>query len=153
MDTLLIVAIIMIALSIAVQAGALLAMYLLSRQVAQNVDHLAAETRKLIDPLERVAANLKSASDDLADIGHTAREEAHRIDHTVKETTDTLRAEIQELRSRINHTVTEVQEAISAPVREWSAIRSGIAVGVRTFLGASETSATAGDEPRQHPAA
>src|SRR5262249_54923654 len=101
MDTLLILAIIVITLSIAVEAGILVAMYLLSRRVANNVNGLVNESHKLMAPMERVAVNFKSTSEDVAHIGKHARRQ-------------------------IQHAMT--------PVREWSAIATGVTVGLKTFF-------------------
>jgi hypothetical protein len=139
METLLLVAIIITALSSAIQAGVLLAMFLLSRRVAHNVEQLAAEGQRLMVPLERVTANVKSASDDLVQIGHQAN--------------DAVCGEIQELRSRISTTVDEVHRNVMAPIREWSAIANGVSTGIRTFFSRPHTRSTNEEETQQTPAA
>ncbi len=54
MDTLLMVAVIVTALAFIVQAGALVAIYLLSRRLADNVNSLIAESRRFVGPLESI---------------------------------------------------------------------------------------------------
>ncbi len=73
METLLVVAVSLITLAIIVQAGVLVAMYLMGRSLAENVNDLMNDSRKLIPPLESVANNLKAASEDLLDVEKTAR--------------------------------------------------------------------------------
>ena len=65
METLLMVAVIVITLAIVAEAGLLLAMYLLSRRVTDKVEALMDESRKLIAPLESIRSDLKSVSEDL----------------------------------------------------------------------------------------
>src|SRR5689334_17940029 len=112
METLLIVAIIFTTLAVVAQAGALLAMYVMSRRTVENVNGLVNESHKLVAPLEHIAANLKTTSGDFVEIGKNAREEFHRVETFVHE-------EIQDLRTRINDTADEVQGTVLAPFREW----------------------------------
>lgn len=137
MQTLLVVAIVITTLAVLVQAGVLLAMYLISRRIANNVDGLVTEAYKLSAPLERIATNFRAASDDVVDIGKSAREELVRMESMVRETQSAVRDEIQELRDRINDTVDDLQQTVMTPVREWSAIATGISTGIRTFFNRS----------------
>jgi len=134
METLLVVAIIVTALAVVVQAGSLLAMYLLSRRVVDHVNELVSEGQKLMGPLERVSANLQTSSEDLIAISRQSRDEMQRIHAILAETQTAVRGEIDELRTRFNYTVDEVQARILTPVREWSAMAAGITAGVRTFF-------------------
>lgn len=112
MDTLLTVAIVLITLAIVVQAGVLLAMYLMSRRLTGKVDGLMSESRRITAPLESVTSNLKTVSEDLTEVGKIARMQA----------------------SRVEGMVSEARTAVMRPVREWSAIAYGIAEGVRVFF-------------------
>ena len=142
METLLVAAIIVMALAVLVQAGSLLAMYVMTRRVVNNVNSLVNESQKLMPPLQRVTTNLESVSQDLSAMGKDARTEMQRVQNLVADTETTVRNQVEELRSRINDTVEEVQERITAPVREWSAIASGVAAGVRTFFSRRRPEAT-----------
>src|SRR5437868_3480215 len=86
METLLIVAIVLTTLAVLTQAGILLAMYLMSRRVVDNVNGLVSEGQKLMVPIERVTTNFKTASESLVDIGKDARTEMTRIQTTLIET-------------------------------------------------------------------
>ncbi|HEX4999988.1 MAG TPA: hypothetical protein VFY29_17335 [Terriglobia bacterium] len=130
MEPLLIVAIVVISLAIAAQAAALLGIYFLSREVADNVTELIEESRNLTPTLERIAENLRATSEDVASIGQSARIEAHQIGQTINQANDTIRAGIQSLHS----IVTTVEERVSAPFLVRSAIWKGLTVGVRTYL-------------------
>jgi ElaB/YqjD/DUF883 family membrane-anchored ribosome-binding protein len=134
METLLIVAIVATALSVVVQAGALVGMYLLSRQTTEKVNSLIEESHKLMGPLESVATNFKSASNVFVDVSKDARQEMHHIRSVVTETSGAVRSEIQELRDRVNETASELQSTVLKPVREWSAIAIGVTAGVKSLF-------------------
>jgi hypothetical protein len=134
METLLVVAIVVTAVAVAVQAGVLIAMYLITRRVANNVDGLVNESYKLMAPLERIATNFRATSEDVVQIGKNAREELMRMESILRETQTALREEIQDLRNRVNATVDDLQNTVMRPVREWSAIATGISTGIRSFF-------------------
>jgi predicted PurR-regulated permease PerM len=120
METLLIVAIVVTALSVLVQAAALLGMYLLSRQTTAKVNNLVDESHKLMEPLESAATNFKSAS--------------NHVHGFVTQTSDTIRSEVEQLRDRVNETASELQSSVLSPVREWSAIAKGVTTGFMTLF-------------------
>ncbi len=154
METLLIVAIVLTALSVVVQAGALLGMYLLSRQTTAKVNNLVDESHKLMGPLESVATNFKSASNVLVDVSQDARDGFNRVHGFATETTNTIRSEIQQLQARVNETARELQSIILIPVREWSAIASGVTAGLKSlFRRRRVTVAPAAGSKRDTPAA
>lgn len=134
METLLVVAIIVTAAAVIIQAGILIAMYLITRRVTDNVNGLVSEAYKLTAPLERIATNFRAASEDIVDIGKNAREELVRMENILKETQIAIRDEIQDIRARVNNTVDDLQTTVMTPVREWSAIATGISVGIRSFF-------------------
>ena len=134
METLLVVAIVLTSLAVLTQAGVLIAMYLMSRRVVDNVNGLVSESQKLMVPLERVTTNFKTASESLVDVSKDARAEMTRVQSMLIETQAALRDEIEDLRYRVNATVDEVQNKVMAPIRTWSALASGINAGVRTFF-------------------
>jgi ABC-type transporter Mla subunit MlaD len=134
MDTLLMVAVVLITLATIVQAGVLLGMYLMSRRLTDKVNDLITDSRTLIGPFETVTINLKTASDELAEVGKIARDQAHRIEDVLNETRETIRCEVEDLRERVVDTVEEARQTILTPLRKWSAIASGIGEGVRTLF-------------------
>jgi hypothetical protein len=139
MDTLLVAAIIITAVAVVTQAGALIAMYLMARHVADNVNGLVNESRKLMVPLNRVTANLETVSEDLVVMGKDARVELQHVKAIVTETETIVREEVQDLRMRLNDTVDEVQTRVTAPFRNCSALASGISAGVRHFFSSRRT--------------
>jgi hypothetical protein len=134
MDTLLMVAVVLIALAIIVQAGVLVGMYLISRRLTDKVNGLLDESRTLVGPLQTVTTNLKTASAEVAEAGKIARDQAHAIEHTLNETRETIRLEVEDLRDRIVDTVETARATIMRPVQQWSAVAMGIAEGFRYFF-------------------
>ena len=136
METLLTVAVILITLAIIVQAGVLISMYLMSRRVTSKLDLLMTETQRLIVPVESITHNLKTVSDDLAETGK----------HIQRMTSD--------VRDTVMHTMDEARHTVIRPIRQYSAIASAIAVGIRTFFaGGTQTTETHTQHERKHPAA
>jgi hypothetical protein len=134
METLLIVAVVVIALAVVTQAGVLLAMYLLSRRVTEKVEVLMDDSHRLMEPLETITNNLKSVSDNLAQTGELARAQVLHIQNLVTETRENIGMQLAEIRERVLDTVDEARETVMRPVRQYSAIASAIAEGVRTFF-------------------
>src|SRR5579884_1721742 len=148
METLLVVAIIVTAAAIVVQAGVLIAMYLMTRRMVDNVDGLVQEAYKLTAPLERIANNFRVTSEDVVEIGKNARVELIRMENILSETTTLIREEVQDLRDKVNDTVDDLQRTVMRPVREWSAIATGISAGLRSFFNRGRTTtATTTTEP------
>jgi len=127
MNTLLVIAVIVTALGILVQAGMLIAMYSISRRLSDNVNRLTA-------PLESITSDLKAASDNLTEVGKIAREETRRAEQVLSEMQETIRIEIADFKERILDPVEEARHTVMRPLREWSAIAQGVAEGVRTFF-------------------
>jgi virulence-associated protein VagC len=143
METILMVAVVLITLAVIAQAGVLLAMYMLSRRVTGKVEVLMDESQKLITPLESITANLKSVSDDLAETGQLARRQMLQIQNLVGDTREEIRLQFLHVRERVVDTVEEARETVMRPIRQYSAIASAIAEGVKTFFhSASEAKAT-----------
>lgn len=129
METLLIVAIVVIALAIVAQAGVLIAMYLMSRKLSGKAETLMSDGKHVMAPLETVSCNLKTISDDMTVTGKIARQ-------------------------RVLSTVEDGRDMIMAPLREYRAIGLGIAAAVRTlFFGPREETEITRDKDREFPAA
>jgi predicted nucleic acid-binding Zn-ribbon protein len=135
METLLMVAVVLTALAIIAQAGILIAMYLMSRRLATKAETLMNESQKLMAPLETITSNLKSVSNDLTHTSKMAREQMLQVQGLVSETHQNVRNQIAEIRELVLDTVDEARTVVMKPVREYSAIASGIAEGVRTLFG------------------
>jgi hypothetical protein len=153
METLLMVAVVLIALAIIVQAGVLVTMYLMSRKLTEKVNGLIEDSRTLMGPLETVTLNLKQTSNELAEVGKIAHAQAHQIEATLNETRETIRTEVEDLRDRVFGTVDDVRHIIMRPIRHSSAFAHGVAEGLRTFFGRTRTCEPAQIVKQETPAA
>ena len=105
MDTVLMVAVVLITLAVVVQGGVLTGMYLMSRRMATKAESLMNESRRLIAPLEAITSNLKTVAEDLTETGKIAHEEAIHIQAIVTEAQNNIREQIAEVlhNARQNH--------------------------------------------------
>lgn len=135
MNTLLIVATIMITLAVLAQAGVLISMYLTSRRLTAKAEALMDDSRKLMAPFEAITADLRVVAQDMTEAGKIARQEAMHLQQIVGETHANIREEVASIRSRVSNTVDEARGVVMRPIREYSAIATGVAEGLRTFFG------------------
>jgi hypothetical protein len=147
MQILLTVAVILIALAIIVQAGVLVGMYLMSRKLAKKADVLMTASQRLMPPLETITNNLKATSIHLAESGKMAREQVTSVQQFVNESQHNIRQQILEVRGMVLDTVDEARTVVMRPVRQYAAIATAIAEGVRTFFsGGKQPEATNTEE-------
>lgn len=134
MQTLLVVAIVLTALALIVQAGVLVSMYLLSRRLTSKAEVLMNESQRLVAPLEAITGNLKSVANDMAETGKVAHSQVLQIQRMLNETQTSVRDHVAEVRERVLDTVDEARTVVMRPVRQYSAMAMGIAEGIRTFF-------------------
>src|SRR5215831_3745340 len=146
MQILLTVAVIVIALAIIVQAGVLVSMYLMSRKLADKADVLMTASQRLMPPLETITNNLKTTSDHLAESGKIAREQVVSAQQFANETQHSIRQQILEVRGMVLGTVDEARTVVMRPVRQYAAMATAIAEGVRTFFSGRKQSKPVAEE-------
>jgi hypothetical protein len=134
MEVLLTVAVILTTLAIIVQAGVLVSMYLMSRRLSDKAEVLMNESRRLIGPLESITSNLKTVAEDMTETGKLARAQVLHIQSMMNETHESIRSQIADVRETVMDTVNEARTIVMRPVRQYSAIASAIAEGVRTLF-------------------
>jgi ATP-dependent Clp protease ATP-binding subunit ClpA len=134
METLLMVAVVLITLAVIAQAGVLVAMYLMSRRLADKAETLMDDSRKVMAPMESVTNNLKTVADDLAQTGQIAREQVLHVQEMVTETQQNIRGQVSEVRDAVRETVQEARVVVMRPIRHYSALAVGISEGIRTFF-------------------
>jgi hypothetical protein len=129
------------ALAVMTQAGVLVAIYLMSKRLSEQVERFMRETRDIMVPLGSVTENLRAASSNIVEIGLVAREQFRRVEGMVTDTGEALQVQIerfdrvgQDIIDRINETANIVQESVIRPVREVAAVAKGISRGFETFL-------------------
>ena len=136
MEGLLTLLVALTALAVMTQAGVLVAIYLMSRRMSEQVEHFMKEVREMMIPMKTITENLKIASANLVDIGVAAREQFHRVEAMVTDTGEVLHTQLerfdrvtQDVVERINDTATIVQDSVIRPVREVAALAKGIGRG------------------------
>jgi hypothetical protein len=145
METLLIVAVVLTALAIIVQAGILASMYLLSRRLSTRAERLMDDSRRLMPPVEAITGNLKTITNDLTETGKLVRGELANIQQSVAD-----------MRALLLDTVGEARTVVMRPVRQYSAIALAVAEGFKTLFSSRETDVTETEEIQirdKHPAA
>jgi hypothetical protein len=135
METLLMVAVVLITLAVIAQAGVLIGMYLTSRRLSAKAEILIEDGRRLKAPMETITSNLKTVSVDLSESANIVKQQARQTQESLAELRMNVRDEVEEVRERVLSTVEELRAYVTRPAREYSAIASGVAEGVRTFFG------------------
>lgn len=137
-------------IAVLLQAGILLAMYLVIRQTTNRVDALATEVKTKVLPivdqaqeiltltrprLQTIAANLEQSTTLL-------RTQVERVDAAVHDVVD--RARLQVIRTdelftrtldRVEQTTDMVHKTVISPVRQLSGLMQGITVGLEFLFG------------------
>lgn len=123
------------------QAIALIAIFVQSRRLSQQVSRFMDETRDLIAPMKVITENLTLASANLVEIGIGVRDQFHRVEAMITDTGLAIDTQIQrfdrmsqEIVERIGQTASIVQDSVVRPVREVSAFAKGISRGFEAFL-------------------
>jgi hypothetical protein len=137
-------------IAILLQAGVLLAMYLVMRQSTARLEALAAEVKTKVLPtveqfheiLVEVRPRLHVISENLEESTTALRTQIHRIDATVNDVVD--RARLQVIRAdelfsrtldRVEQTTDMVHKTVISPVRQFSGLVQGITVGLEFLFG------------------
>jgi hypothetical protein len=134
MNTLLMVAVVLIALAVIAQAGVLIAMYLMSRRLATKAEALMNDGQRLMVPLETITHNLKGVSQDLSETGKIARAQATHLQEIVSEAHVNIRQQISEVSDTVLDSIDEARLVAMRPIRQYSALAMGISEAVRTLL-------------------
>jgi hypothetical protein len=129
------------ALAIVSQAVVLLAIYLLSKRLSEQVERFMRETREMMVPLRSIAENLKTASANIVEIGMSARDQFRRVEAMVTDTGEALNVQLKrfdevsrDVMERINQTAEIVQDSVVRPAREIAAVTKGFSRGLGAFF-------------------
>jgi hypothetical protein len=136
--------------AVALQAGILVAMYLVMRKSSNRVEALAVEVQtKALPALETAQAiltelrpKLQVIADNLAETTSAVRSQVQRVDATVNDAVDRARLQIirgDELLSRTLDRVEETSEIVHktvvSPVRQFAGLIQGVTAGLEFLLG------------------
>ena len=129
------------AIAIITQAGVLIAIYLMSKRLSEQVERFMGETREMMLPIRSIAENLRVASANLVEIGLSARDQFRRVEAMVTDTGEALHVQLarfdrvsQDVMDRINETAEIVQDSVVRPAREVAALAKGLSRGFGAFL-------------------
>src|SRR5215831_1887611 len=141
METLLTLFVGLTAAAVIGQSVVLIAIYINSRRLADQIEKFMRETREVMAPVKSITENLRIASGNLVDIGAAAREQLRRVEAMVTETGEALHIQVHRLDQtgrdvveRINETAQVLQDSVIKPFREVSAVIKGITKGLDLFL-------------------
>ena len=137
MDQLLTFFVALTALAVLAQACVLVAIYLMSKRLSNQIDRFMSETREMMVPVKAITENLQVASTNIMELGISAREQFRRVEGMVTDTNDVLHAQLSRLEDvtkdvtgRINSTADMVQNTVLRPVREAAAVAKGLGRGI-----------------------
>jgi len=137
------------AVAVALQAGLLLAMFLVLRKTGARLEALANEVKtKVLPTVEQVQATLTEVrpkleviTENLKESTTTVREQIKRMDAAVNDVVDRTRLQViraDELLSRtldrVEHTSEIVHKTVVSPVRQMSGLMQGISAGLEFFF-------------------
>lgn len=141
MEPLLTLFVALTAIAVMTQAGVLVAIYLMSKRLSEQVERFMTETRQMMAPMKTITENLSIASTNLVEIGVSAREQFRRVESMVAETGEVLHTQLtridtmtRDVVERVNATALVVQDSFLRPAREVAAIAKGFGRGLETLL-------------------
>ena len=141
MEALLTLFVALTAIAVITQAGVLVAIYLVSKRHAEQMQKFMHETRELMAPIRTITENLRTASANIVEIGASARDQFRRVEGMVSDTNDVLQTQLARLDSatrevieRVNGTAQVLQDSVVRPVREVAAIAKGVGRGLEAFF-------------------
>ena len=130
------------AIAVMTQAGVLVAIYMVSKRHAEQMERFMNETRELMVPIRSITENLRVASANIVEIGQVAREQFRRVEGMVTDTHEVLQAQLvrldsatREIVDRVSGTAQVLQDSVFKPVREVAAIARGVGRGLEALFG------------------
>jgi ABC-type transporter Mla subunit MlaD len=144
-NTGLIVAMILVAIAVLMQAGAMLGIWLAIRKIPGQIENVRSDVKQRIDPLTQSALEIVNNSREplriitanLAEISQILRDRTSDADQVAAELLDKSRAQIvrvdqmvSELVEKVETTANAVQKGVLGPIQEVSAVVKGVRSGL-----------------------
>lgn len=144
-NTALTVTLILVAVAVLMQAGAMVGIWLTIRKVSTQVEGIRADVKQRLDPLSQSVLEivnnsrdpLRAITADIAGISRMLRERATNVDAVVAELADRSRMQIirvdqmvSGLVEKVENTADAVQRGVLAPLQEVSAVIKGVRSGL-----------------------
>ena len=153
MDQLLTFFVALTALAVLAQACVLVAIYLMSKRLSNQIDRFMTETREMMVPVKAITENLQAASTNIMDLGISAREQFRRVESMITDTNEVLHTQLNRLEDvakdvtgRINSTADVVQNTVLRPVREAAAVVKGFGRGFDYLFRRNRKSSNSSDQ-------
>ncbi len=149
-ETLLTVFVGLTAVAILIQMGVLLAIFVSLKKTSEQLQRLSKEMQEDLLPMIRdtkvllteATPKVRQILDNLAALSATARQDAERISLTANQINDKVRQQmaradelVARTLGRVEKATENVQQAITSPMRQISAVMTGVAAGLAVFLG------------------
>src|SRR5262245_28949898 len=122
------------------QAGVLVAIYMMSKRLSEQVERFMKDTREMMVPMKNIAENLRITSANIVEIGLSAREQFRRVEGMVTDTGEVLNSQLERLDrvtrdvvDRINATADMVQDSVIRPAKEVAAVAKGLGRGLEAL--------------------
>jgi hypothetical protein len=154
-DSSLIVVLILVAVAVLMQAGAMVGIWLAIRNIQREVQGVRADVKQRVDPLTKAVNEILVGSREpvhtitanLADISRILRDRTGRVDDAVAELVDRSRLQavridqlIADLVQKVETTADEVQRTVLVPLNEVSAVVKGVRTGLEFLFSRRRTS-------------
>jgi ABC-type transporter Mla subunit MlaD len=148
------IALILVALAVLMQAGAMIGIWLAVRKIPGQVEAVRADVKQRLDPLmasvTEIVSNarepLRAITTNLADISKMIRERTGDADALVAELVDKSRAQVlrvdqmvSDLVKKVETTSEAVQRGVLAPIQEVSAVIKGMQAGLEFLFSRRRT--------------
>jgi ABC-type transporter Mla subunit MlaD len=139
------VAMILVAIAVLMQAGAMLGIWLAIRKVPGQIESVRSDVKQRLDPLTQSALEIVNNSREplriiianLAEISQILRDRTSDADQVAAELLDKSRAQIvrvdqmvSELVEKVETTANAVQKGVLGPIQEVSAVVKGVRSGL-----------------------
>jgi hypothetical protein len=141
LDGLLTLFVALTAIAVMTQAAVLVAIYLQSKRLSEQVERFMNETREMMAPMKTITENLRTASANIVEIGISARDQFRRVESMVTDAGEVLQTQLarvdaatRDVVERVNATAEVLQDSIVRPVREVAAVAKGLGRGLETFF-------------------
>ena len=141
MEGLLTIFVALTAIAVILQAGVLIAIYLVTKRTSEQLDKFTKDARELMGPMRSVADNLKTVSEDLIEVGLSAKEQFRRVEAIITDAGQSIQVQIdrfdrvsKNVAERIDETAEVVQDSIISPFRDVSAFAKGLTRGLQFFF-------------------
>ena len=129
------------AIAVMTQAAVLVAIYLQSKRLSEQVERFMNETREMMAPMKAITENLRTASANIVEIGISAREQFRRVEAIITDAGQAMQVQIdrfdrvsKNVAERFDETAEVVQDSIVSPFRDISAFAKGLTRGVQFFF-------------------